>query len=55
MTPEQNPIFRKAALERLSSPEQLDARLTLVAYRALLMFALPAVLVVCAAYWAWLW
>ena len=43
MNPEQNPIFRKSALERLSSPEQLDARLTLVAYRALLLVALPAV------------
>jgi hypothetical protein len=55
MNPEQNPIFRKSALERLSSPEQLDARLTLVAYRALLLVALPAVLAVFAAYWAWFW
>jgi hypothetical protein len=47
-------IFRKAALERLASPERLDERLELPALsRTLAAFALGAV-VAAAAFAAWL-
>ena len=54
MITDRNQLFRKAALERLSSPNQLDERLTLVSYRSLVRFALPALLVLIAIYVAWI-
>ena len=54
MITERNQLFRKSALERLSSPNQLDERLTLVSYRPLVRIALPALLVLIAIYAAWL-
>jgi hypothetical protein len=47
-------IFRKAALDRLASPERLDERLGLPAYPRILLAALAAVLVGVAAFAAWL-
>jgi hypothetical protein len=51
---ERNELFRKTALERLSSPDQLDARLTLVSYRGWLVIALPVLLILLATYGAWM-
>jgi len=51
---ERNQLFRKSALERLSSPEQLDTRLKLVSYRRWLLLALPALLIALALYGAWM-
>ncbi len=49
-----NQLFRKAALERLSSPNQLDERLILVSYRPWVRIALPVLVVLVAAYAAWI-
>jgi hypothetical protein len=47
-------IFRKAALDRLASPERLDERLALPSYPRLLMVALAILLAFVAAFAAWL-
>ena len=47
-------IFRKAALDRLASPERLDERLALPAYPRALLAALTILLTVVAAFAAWL-
>ncbi len=54
MITERNQLFRKAALDRLSSPNQLDARLTLLSYRPWIKGWLPALGVVIALYLVWL-
>ena len=47
-------IFRKAALDRLASPERLDERLALPAYPRALLLALAVLLVLVAGFSAWL-
>ena len=47
-------IFRKAALERLASPECLDARPRLPAYPRALMAAIAVLAAAVAAFAAWL-
>ncbi len=47
-------IFRKAALDRLASPERLDERLGLPAYPAALLAALAALLAAVAGFTIWL-
>jgi len=47
-------IFRKAALDRLASPERLDERLALPAYPRALLLALAILLALVAAFVAWL-
>ena len=47
-------IFRKAALERLASPDRLDERLSLPLYPRALAAALVLVLVLVACFAAWL-
>ena len=47
-------IFRKAALDRLASPERLDERLALPAYPRGLLAALAALLLAVAAFAIWL-
>jgi hypothetical protein len=47
-------IFRKAALDRLASPERLDERLTLPAYPRALLAVLAVLLALVAAFAAWL-
>ena len=47
-------IFRKAALDRLASPERLDERVGLPAYPRLLLAALAVLLAFSAAFAAWL-
>ena len=47
-------IFRKAALDRLASPERLDERLGLPAYPGSLLAALAALLLAVAAFAIWL-
>jgi hypothetical protein len=47
-------IFRKAALDRLASPERLDERLGLPAYPRMLLVALAALLASVAAFAIWL-
>ncbi len=47
-------IFRKAALDRLASPERLDERLALPAYPRALLAALAALLLAVAAFAIWL-
>jgi hypothetical protein len=49
-----NSLFRKAALDRLASPERLDERLGLPAYPRALLAALAALLVAVAAFATWL-
>ena len=51
---EQDSIFRKAALDRLASPERLDERLGLPAYPQALLVALAALLAGVAAFAIWL-
>jgi hypothetical protein len=51
---EQESIFRKAALDRLASPERLDERLGLPAYPLALLVALAALLAAVAAFAIWL-
>jgi hypothetical protein len=47
-------IFRKAALDRLASPERLDERLGLPVYPRLLLAALALLLALVGAFAAWL-
>jgi hypothetical protein len=47
-------IFRKAALDRLASPDRLDERLALPAYPPALVAALAALLACVAVFAAWL-
>ena len=47
-------IFRKAALDRLASPERLDERVGLPAYPRSLLLALATLLAAVAAFTAWL-
>jgi hypothetical protein len=47
-------IFRKAALDRLASPERLDERLALPRYPRALIVALAALLALVATFAAWL-
>ena len=47
-------IFRKAALARLASPEQLDARLNLTPYPARILAAAAFLLALVALFAAWL-
>lgn len=47
-------IFRKAALDRLASPERLDERVGLPAYPRVLLGAVAALLAFTAAFAAWL-
>ena len=47
-------IFRKAALERLASPDRLDERLVLPLYPRALLAALAIVLALVACFAAWL-
>ena len=47
-------IFRKAALERLASPDRLDERLALPAYPRALLATLVVLVVAVAAFAAWL-
>jgi len=47
-------IFRKAALDRLASPERLDERLLLPVYPGALLVALATLLVIVAGFAAWL-
>ena len=54
MITERNQLFRKSALERLSSPNQLDERLKLVSYRPWVRIALPALLALIASYAVWI-
>ena len=54
MITERNQLFRKSALERLSSPNQLDERLKLVSYRPWVRIALPTLLALIASYAVWI-
>jgi hypothetical protein len=47
-------IFRKAALDRLASPERLDERLGLPVYPRLLLAGLALLLALVGAFAAWL-
>jgi hypothetical protein len=47
-------IFRKAALDRLASPERLDERLALPSYPRALVVALAVLLALVAGFAAWL-
>ena len=47
-------IFRKAALDRLASPERMDERLRLPAYPAWLMAAVAVLLCAVAIFSVWL-
>jgi hypothetical protein len=47
-------IFRKAALDRLASPDRLDERLGLPGYPAALLVALAALLAGVAGFTIWL-
>jgi hypothetical protein len=47
-------IFRKAALDRLASPDRLDERLGLPAYPVALLVALAALLAGVAGFTIWL-
>lgn len=47
-------IFRKAALARLASPEQLDARLNLTPYPGRVLAAAAILLTLVALFAAWL-
>jgi hypothetical protein len=47
-------IFRKAALERLASPERLDERIELPALHRALVAAIAVTLACAAAFAAWL-
>ena len=47
-------IFRKAALDRLASPERLDERLSLPSYPPALLLALAIMLALVAGFAAWL-
>jgi hypothetical protein len=47
-------IFRKAALDRLASPDRLDERLALPSYPRALVVTLALLLALVAAFAAWL-
>ena len=47
-------IFRRAALQRLASPDRIDERLALPAYPGALLAALAVLLAAVAAFAAWL-
>ena len=47
-------IFRKAALDRLASPERLDERLAIPSYPRALLLALALLLGLVAGFAAWL-
>lgn len=47
-------IFRKAALDRLASPDRLDERLALPRYPRSLLFVLAVLLALVAGFAAWL-
>jgi hypothetical protein len=47
-------LFRKAALDRLASPERLDERLGLPAYPGALLIAILALVALVGAFAAWL-
>jgi hypothetical protein len=47
-------IFRKAALDRLASPERLDERLALPLYPRALLLVLAVLLALVAGFAAWL-
>jgi len=47
-------IFRKAALDRLASPDRIDERLALPSYPRALVVTLAVLLAVVAAFAAWL-
>ena len=49
-----NQLFRKTALERLSSPNQLDERLILASYRPWLRLALPVLIALVVGYAVWI-
>ena len=49
-----NQLFRKAALDRLASPDRLDERLALPSYPRALVAALAILLAAVAAFAAWL-
>lgn len=49
-----NPLFRKAALDRLASPDRLDERLALPSYPRALVATLAILLAAVAAFAAWL-
>jgi len=52
--PQDPSLFRKAALDRLASPDRLDERLGLPAYPRALLLALAALLAAVAAFATWL-
>jgi hypothetical protein len=54
MPPGDTRIFRKAALDRLASPERLDERLALPRYPRPLLAAVALLLALVAAFAAWL-
>jgi hypothetical protein len=54
MSEQESSIFRKAALDRLASPERLDERLALPAYPHALLLALAALLAAVAGFAIWL-
>lgn len=47
-------IFRKAALDRLASPDRVDERMALPAYPRALLLAVAVLLAIVAAFAAWL-
>jgi len=47
-------IFRKAALDRLASPDRIDERLALPSYPRALVLSLAILMAVVAAFAAWL-
>ena len=51
---DESSLFRKAALDRLASPERLDERLGLPAYPRPLIAAVAVLLTLVAAFAAWL-
>jgi hypothetical protein len=51
---QESEIFRKAALDRLASPDRLDERLGLPTYPPALLFAAAALLAAMAAFVSWL-
>ena len=54
MSDEQSSLFRKAALDRLASPERLDERLGLPVYPTPFLIVLAALLAAVAIFAIWL-
>jgi len=54
MITERNQLFRKTALARLSSPNQLDERLKLLSYRPWVVMGVPVLVVFILIYAFWL-